>query len=200
MERLFGHADKALLGIVCAEVHAAQDVRLGAHQFVLDEPVTQKLLDFVDGKRERRRQLVRVCGERYAPIDAIFVEVSGGIHGVGEAFVFADFLEESACHAGAHRHVENREGATVAVAHEVAVETQTPEKVRLCYVAFLDYFYALIRLVNVLRGCSVYFLLFELFCTKFYELFVVDFARGADVERNFVGDLAPVLEHLLVRE
>ena len=29
---------------------------------------------------------------------------------------------------------------------------------------------------------------------------MVDFARGADVEWNFVGDLEPVFEHLLVRE
>ena len=34
VERLFGHADEAFFGVVCAEVHASHDVRLGACEFV----------------------------------------------------------------------------------------------------------------------------------------------------------------------
>ena len=67
-------------------------------------------------------------------------------------------------------------------------------------VAFLYDFHALVGFVNVLRLGAVNFLLFEFFCTKFYEFFVVDFASGADIQRDFVGDLTPVFEHLLARE
>ena len=67
-------------------------------------------------------------------------------------------------------------------------------------VAFLHDFHALVGFVNVLRLGTVNFLLFEFFCTKFYKFFVVDFASGADIQRDFVGDLTPVFEHLLARE
>ena len=93
---------------------------------------------------ECRLELVWLSGESDAPINAILVEIGCGIDGVGEALVFADFLEEPARHAGAHGNVKERKCATVAVTHETAVKTQTPKEVRLRDVAFLHDFDALI--------------------------------------------------------
>ena len=143
---------------------------------------------------------MRFRGERYAPVYAVPVKVADGIDGVGESLVFADFLEQTAGHAGAHRYVKDREGATVLVVHEAAVKAESPEKVRLRDVAFLDDFDALVRRVDVVRRYAAKLFLFEFFCTKFYKLLMVDFARSANVERNFVGNLVPVLEHLLARQ
>ena len=117
VERLFRHADYALFGTVCTEVESAEDIRLGAFEFILDEPVTQELLDFGDGKRKGGLELVRLGRKRNAPVHAVLVKVCCRVHGIGETFVFADFLEQARCHAGTHRHVEKRECAAVAVAH-----------------------------------------------------------------------------------
>ena len=200
VERLLCHADKALFGAVGAEVHAAENVCLGACEFVFDESVTQEFLDFGDGEREGCLELVRLGCKGYAPVHAVFVEVGGGIDGVGEAFIFANFLEESACHAGSHCYVENRKCAAVTVAHVGTVETESPEKIRLCDVAFLHDFYAALGSVNVVGRKTVNLFLFKFLCTKFYKFFVIHFARCKNVQRDFVCDLVPVLEHLLSRE
>ena len=197
---MFCHAEHTLLGTVGAEVEPAENVRLGAFEFILDEPVTQELLDFGDRKRECGLELVRLSGKCNAPVYAVLVKVGSGIYGVGKPFVFADFLEQARCHAGTHRDVEKRECTTVAVAHQRTVETQTPEKVRLCDVAFLYNLDTLIWCVDIFGCCSVNLFLFKFFSTKFYERFVLDFARSANVKRNFVGDLMSVLEHLLTCE
>ena len=62
MERLFCHAEHALLGTVGAEVEPAENVRLGAFELILDEPVAQKFSDFGNGKRESCLELVRLGG------------------------------------------------------------------------------------------------------------------------------------------
>ena len=200
VERLLCHADEAFFWAIGAEVHASENVCLGACEFVLDESVAQEFLDFGDGKCEGGLELVRLGCKGDTPVHAVFVKIGGGIDGVGEAFVFADFLEESACHAGAHRYVENREGATVTVTHVGTVKTESPEKVRLRDVAFLHDFYPAFGSVNIVGRKTVNLFLFEFLCTKFYEFFVVHFARCKNVQRNFIGDLMPVLEHLLSRE
>ena len=70
----------------------------------------------------------------------------------------------------------------------------------MCDVAFLYNLDTLIWCVDIFGCCSVNLFLFKFFSTKFYEFFVLDFSRGANVKRDFVGDLMPVLEHLLARE
>ena len=200
VERLLCHADEAFFWAVGAEVHASENVCLGACEFVLDESVAQEFLDFGNGKCEGGLELVRLGCKGDTPVHAVFVKIGGGIDGVGEAFVFADFLEESACHAGAHRYVENREGATVTVTHVGTVKTESPKKVRLRDVAFLDNLHAAFGCVDVFWSSSANLLLFKFLCTKFYKFFVIHFARSKNVQRNFVGDLVSVLEHLLACE
>ncbi len=75
MERLFCHADDALFGAVGAEVHASENVRLGAFEFVLDEPAAQEFLDFGNGKCKRGLELVRLGCKCDAPVYAVFVDV-----------------------------------------------------------------------------------------------------------------------------
>ena len=129
VERLLCHADEAFFWAIGAEVHASENVCFGACEFVFDESVAQEFLDFGDGERECGFELVRLGRKGDTPVHAVFVEIGGRIDGVGEPFVFADFLEEPACHAGAHRYIENREGTAVTVAHVGTVKTESPEKV-----------------------------------------------------------------------
>ena len=65
MEGLFCHAEYALLGAVGAEVESAEDVRLGAFEFILDESVAQEFFDFGDGDRECCLELMRFCGQYF---------------------------------------------------------------------------------------------------------------------------------------
>ena len=67
-------------------------------------------------------------------------------------------------------------------------------------VAFLHDFHAALGSVNIIGRKTVDFLLFKFLHTKFYKFLVIHFARCKNVQRNFVGDLVPVLEHLLARE
>ena len=55
-------------------------------------------------------------------------------------------------------------------------------------------------LVNIGGHGAVYLFLCEIFSTKFYQFFVVHFARGANQKRNLANYLLLVLEHLLVGE
>ena len=93
MQHLFGHADDALFGTVGAQVHSAQDVCLSAFEFALVESVLQETASLIQRKVECCFQLVRLGSQGYAPVGAVAVNVGGGIHGVGEAFIFANLLE-----------------------------------------------------------------------------------------------------------
>ena len=52
--------------------------------------------------------------------------------------------EQAACHARTHRDVEQREGATPALVHQVAVKAQAPEEVRLRDVLLLHDLHAVV--------------------------------------------------------